>query len=336
MEYPVSEIQFNQDTSLIEILEGLFAAISQGNKVEYKNTTYYPVSSDKPLKINGKEGYQFSLNCLACPDKTPITICDAVYNVNNLLISGGWHGIENVFGKEEVTVEISSGDATGMFSTYDELLSRSERYLAESTDSVRLDHLQKLKPKKVVIVGNGFSSIEDKEEQATLLKKYRNEENTIFIAVDGGANFLEHCNINPEICVGDFDTIDENLLSRYCSKQSSVIVVPKKHNENEIDLSLAFNQLKKMGEVPSKILVHGCCGKPDRLDVTLANLTTIRDGIGSLPNFDSDTIVALYAKNRYLQVVISNDGPGIELRDNKRNEVLKIFQPLQNKLCIRH
>ncbi|MDD5900446.1 MAG: thiamine diphosphokinase [Lachnospiraceae bacterium] len=83
-------------------------------------------------------------------------------------------------------------------------------------------------------------------------------------AVDGGLAVAEAAGILPDYLVGDFDTADESLVSRYEKTCVTIRHVPEK---DATDTELAVDEAIQRGA--DKIILLGATGS--RMDHTLAN-----------------------------------------------------------------
>lgn len=126
--------------------------------------------------------------------------------------------------------------------------------------------------KKAYLIAGGslnldFLSIE--------LKKLSKED--IIISVDSGLDFLDTLDITPNIVLGDFDSVNTNILDKYLQKNIRI----EKHNpiKNYSDTELAINLCEELGY--RDILIFGALGK--RMDHSLSNLylccTYLKKGI---------------------------------------------------------
>lgn len=117
--------------------------------------------------------------------------------------------------------------------------------------------------KKCCLVLNGESGFDTPVE---LKQRITKENYDIIVAVDGGANHLYSSNIRPDYLVGDFDSLDKNILEYY----RDMGVELEKHNvrKNETDSELAII-LAKSKETTHIDMYEALGG---RLDHEMANL----------------------------------------------------------------
>lgn len=95
------------------------------------------------------------------------------------------------------------------------------------------------------------------------------EENTLWIVVDGGLKAWEeiHSPYAPDILVGDFDTVSQELLNQYIiNHQILIIHHPPIKNATDTELALQI----AIERACQEIYILGCFG--GRMDHTLANI----------------------------------------------------------------
>lgn len=104
-------------------------------------------------------------------------------------------------------------------------------------------------------------------EKELLLEELKDSD--IIIAADKGAEALYKCNIKPNFIVGDFDSIDENILNYYRKNNINLNAFPveKDFTDSEAAVIKAIN----MGA--HKIALLGCTGS--RLDHVLSNINLL-------------------------------------------------------------
>ncbi|URZ00805.1 thiamine diphosphokinase [Clostridium felsineum] len=107
------------------------------------------------------------------------------------------------------------------------------------------------------------------------------------ICADSGANCLYKYKISPNILVGDFDSIDDEIFS-YFKNNTSIVEVPCE--KDFTDTELAFNEALKLS--PDEISFLGCTGT--RLDHIFGNLgllyKCIKSGIKASIKDDNNTL----------------------------------------------
>jgi len=112
--------------------------------------------------------------------------------------------------------------------------------------------------KKCLIIGNGKAP--DKKTILFLMKKGF----STIICADGGLHHVHKLKIVPNYIIGDFDSVDKNLLESYRSK--SKIIQMKRQNDTDIEKCLNVAIKQKFTEAVL-LSVTG-----DRLDHSFCNL----------------------------------------------------------------
>ena len=112
--------------------------------------------------------------------------------------------------------------------------------------------------KKCLIIGNGKAP--DKKTILFLMKKGFNT----IICADGGLRHVHKLQIVPNYIIGDFDSVDQELLKSYRGK--SKIIQIKRQNDTDIEKCLKLAIKKKFTEAVL-LSVTG-----DRLDHSFCNL----------------------------------------------------------------
>ncbi|WMJ82091.1 thiamine diphosphokinase [Clostridium sp. MB40-C1] len=112
---------------------------------------------------------------------------------------------------------------------------------------------------KVVIISGG-----DPPSYSLISKELK--EASYLICADSGANCLREYNISPDILMGDFDSIDEEVLNYFTNKGCEII----KYNPEKdyTDTEIAVNKAIELG--CDEIVFLGCTGT--RVDHVLGNL----------------------------------------------------------------
>ncbi|HLR34230.1 MAG TPA: thiamine diphosphokinase [Tissierellales bacterium] len=90
------------------------------------------------------------------------------------------------------------------------------------------------------------------------------------ICADGGANHLINIGINPDLVVGDLDSIDENTLKNLKETNVEINKFPKEKDYTDTELAIKYLMDKKV----DKIILVGVTGS--RFDHTLANIFLLR------------------------------------------------------------
>ncbi len=88
------------------------------------------------------------------------------------------------------------------------------------------------------------------------------------IAVDGGLTALSQLELKPDAVVGDFDTVEESVLSQYRSFPGEITWEIHKPEKDETDTELAISTAMNLG--CRKLVILGATG--GRLDHFMGNL----------------------------------------------------------------
>lgn len=116
---------------------------------------------------------------------------------------------------------------------------------------------------KTLIVSGG--NVEEKSLNNAYLYDY-------IIASDGGLRILDKLNILPNYIIGDFDSINKNILDKYINKETIKIIrlnPEKDYTDTHMALKLAI-------ELKSKdITILGALGS--RIDHTIANIHILKE-----------------------------------------------------------
>ncbi len=92
------------------------------------------------------------------------------------------------------------------------------------------------------------------------------EGDSILICVDRGANCLYEYKIIPDYLIGDFDSIDKDVLTFFKSKKCSIDIYPRAKNSTDTEIAVE----KCLELKADQIVMLGCTGS--RVDHVLANL----------------------------------------------------------------
>ena len=85
------------------------------------------------------------------------------------------------------------------------------------------------------------------------------------IGIDGGAALLKDNGVTPDLCIGDFDSVDVSLFE-------GLNVIKLKPEKDEIDTECALIYALDMD--PEEILIYGATGS--RMDQTLSSIELLR------------------------------------------------------------
>jgi thiamine pyrophosphokinase len=131
-----------------------------------------------------------------------------------------------------------------------------------------------------------------------LYKYYNDNKNSTIIAVDKGLNALHELSIIPHHIVGDFDSINKDILSLYSNNTNITIhkYNPKKdYTDTDIAIKLAINLNS------SCINIIGGFG--NRIDHLLANIHILMHGLNTnIPCYLLDTCNKVYLINSTTEI----------------------------------
>lgn len=119
------------------------------------------------------------------------------------------------------------------------------------------------------------------------------------IAVDGGLAFADQAGIFMTHLVGDFDTIDPEILGKYKDRKDLVVhqFIPEKdYTDTDIALKLAIELIEKANASKSA-QIHILGGTGSRLDHVLANLQLLKQAL------DHQISATIIDKNNWIQMI---------------------------------
>lgn len=119
----------------------------------------------------------------------------------------------------------------------------------------------------------------------------KNEFNNV-IACDKGLEVLYKCNIKPNYIIGDFDSINKNVLENY-KKDNNVKIISLNPEKDYTDTHMA---LKLAIELKSNdITIVGAIGT--RVDHTLANINILKEAL------DNEVTCKIINENNYVSLI---------------------------------
>lgn len=107
-------------------------------------------------------------------------------------------------------------------------------------------------------------------EKEFLKKSYKEGNYDLVIGIDGGAAYLLECDIAADIILGDFDTLDKEILDYY--KSINTKIEGFKAEKDETDTELGIDCAIEAGA--DEIHLYGATGT--RLDHVLGNIQSLR------------------------------------------------------------
>ncbi len=102
-----------------------------------------------------------------------------------------------------------------------------------------------------------------------LKESYNNEKFDLIAGIDGGAEYLYKCGIMPSVLIGDFDTLDDDILAYYRDSDAKVIEYKPQKDETDTELALSF----AVDAGCDEIYLYGATGT--RIDHVLANIQSL-------------------------------------------------------------
>lgn len=141
---------------------------------------------------------------------------------------------------------------------------------------------------KAVLVAGGKSPCKD-----ILLEELKNAH--IIVCADGGAKVLFQYKITPDVLLGDFDSIDKEILNYYKNINANIKIYPPE--KDYTDSEIAFNEILKIKDV-TEIVLLGCTGT--RIDHLIGNLGLLYKGLMNSINVyirDNNNLIFLTNKS---------------------------------------
>ena len=129
-------------------------------------------------------------------------------------------------------------------------------------------------------------------DQSFFQKKIARMENCLIICCDGGVRHLQKTGIQPDVIIGDMDSIDPDQLESYSRQGVKIIKHPanKDYTDTELALDYAIN-LK-----PAAIYIWAALG--GRIDHTLSNVFLLEKG--------KTVSIATYLIDEYCEAFLLN------------------------------
>ena len=118
--------------------------------------------------------------------------------------------------------------------------------------------------KRIIIFANG--ELPDSNKALLLLHA-----DDYIICADGGTRHAVTLAVQPDLIIGDMDSLEKGQLEKLQKSGVSIELYPR--DKNETDLELAINRAIELK--PTQIIIIAALG--GRLDQTLANITLLSD-----------------------------------------------------------
>jgi thiamine pyrophosphokinase len=165
--------------------------------------------------------------------------------------------------------------------------------------------------KTALIVGNG----EETDKRIIENIKY-----DYLICADGGLEKVSNYGIIPDIIIGDFDSVDGNVLKQYENK----IPVKKFPSEKDFtDMELAVELAISKGY--KNIILTGASGS--RLDHTLGNILLMEK------YFKNGVSISIIDNNNEMKIISDNAELFIEYKEGYYISIIPITESIQG-LCL--
>ena len=117
---------------------------------------------------------------------------------------------------------------------------------------------------RIIIFANG--ELPDLNKARALVQK-----DNYIICADGGTRHALALHLQPDLIIGDMDSVEKAQLQKLNDAEVSIELFP--HDKNETDLELAINRAIELN--PEQIIIVAALG--GRLDQTIANITLLTD-----------------------------------------------------------
>ncbi|KXG75992.1 thiamine diphosphokinase [Thermotalea metallivorans] len=164
---------------------------------------------------------------------------------------------------------------------------------------------------KCVIISNG--DIFDYEGAKKMIL-----ESDYVICADGAARHLLQMNICPHVIVGDFDSMDEEVMAYFQEKDVVFYKFPVRKDHTDTELALQYALTQKCSE----IIFLGCIGS--RMDHTLANITLLL----ALANQGIQGRIV----NEHNEIFVINDGITLEGKEGEYISLIPFSEKVEGIL----
>lgn len=113
---------------------------------------------------------------------------------------------------------------------------------------------------RILIISGGYI---DEDFLKALIEK---ERYSLIIAADRGLLWADRLNVEPDYIVGDFDSVPEEILSKYKTKEVPIETFPRMKDKTDTHIALEM----ALTHNPSSIDLVGATGS--RMDHTISNM----------------------------------------------------------------
>ncbi|MGI6707015.1 MAG: thiamine diphosphokinase [Clostridia bacterium] len=150
------------------------------------------------------------------------------------------------------------------------------------------------------------------------------------IAADGGALIAHEMNVSPQYVIGDFDSIDEDILRHFEEKGSRIVRYPRE--KDETDTHLAVDTALDLGA--NEIVIAGGIGS--RFDHSLGNiLLLIRIARRGVRGKIIDDLNEIYVSDSTF-LISGNPGETLSILPFSENAFIHrtdgLYYPISNRL----
>lgn len=112
---------------------------------------------------------------------------------------------------------------------------------------------------RAIIIANG--QIQDSDLHRSLVTSA-----DLVVCADGGTDHALALGMQPQVVIGDLDSLDSNLLAQLEAEGCQILVHPTRKDETDLELALHY----AIGQGVDEIVILGALG--GRIDQTLANV----------------------------------------------------------------
>lgn len=118
--------------------------------------------------------------------------------------------------------------------------------------------------KKALVVTGGNTS------RPFLESEYKREKFDLVIGVDSGCNSLYQAQIMPNLIIGDFDSVEPNVLSHFKNLLEEDAVITFNEHKDFTDTELALSHIKQHYDTINQVIILGATG--NRIDHMLSTI----------------------------------------------------------------
>lgn len=157
--------------------------------------------------------------------------------------------------------------------------------------------------------------------EETVVKSYKKEHKADFIiAVDSGLSVLDRFCLLPTHLVGDFDSVESDILRKY-EKEKSVVIRRFQPEKDFTDSQIAVELALTLG--CKKIVMFGATGS--RIDHLFGNLQLL------YTSWQKGAVCEIYDANN--KIYLLESGKDYQIKKNTRYGKYFSFLPFTDKVC---